>query len=60
MQFPIVNTLEMFTLLQGLWENYTLKPSINILIVGLDNAGKTVMKAYLGALGILYDFCRHF
>lgn len=32
----------MFTLLRGIWENYSQKPSVNILIVGLNNAGKTV------------------
>lgn len=32
----------MFGLIKGLWDYYFQKPTIKILMVGLDNAGKTV------------------
>ena len=31
----------MFGLLQGVWQHWNQKPEFNILILGLDNAGKT-------------------
>ena len=31
----------MYTLLSGLWRNWTLKEEFYVLILGLDNAGKT-------------------
>ena len=37
----------MFTLLSGLWRYMFQKDEFNILIVGLDNAGKTVRKSGL-------------
>jgi GTPase SAR1 family protein len=32
----------MYTLLSGLYKYYTRKEEYNVLIIGLDNAGKTV------------------
>lgn len=37
----------MFSLVKGIWDHYTQKPSFNILIIGLDNAGKTVKERVL-------------
>ena len=36
--------LKMFTLLQGLWKYFFRKEEYYIVILGLDNAGKTVKK----------------
>jgi ADP-ribosylation factor related protein 1 len=37
----------MFSLIQGFYSYFTHKPSVNILIIGLDNAGKTTLLEYV-------------
>ena len=34
----------MITLIKGLWNMYFEKPTYKILIIGMDKAGKTVIK----------------
>ena len=34
----------MFGLIKGLWNSFFEKPTIKILIIGLDGAGKTVLQ----------------
>jgi GTPase SAR1 family protein len=44
-KFSLLNAplapLQMFGLLSGLYRQFTYRPTVNLLIIGLDNAGKT-------------------
>ena len=41
----------MFTLLRGLWNYFFQKDEFFVVILGLDNAGKTVWSGEIGARG---------